>query len=125
MINNLHHFCVNGNSILRVDTTFELVEGLWLTDMMYTNEALTDLNGKHPEFSVPSFWHLCKTRECYGRFAGELVIKKPELLRIKKIGHDLDKALSQGLCDFFSDAKKLWYTQHMQERDLHKLKALG
>ena len=125
MINDLHRFCVNGNSILRVDTTFELVEGLWLTDTTYTNEALIDLNGKNPEFPGPSFWHFRKTRECYRRFAGELVIKKPELLRIKKIGHDLDKALSQGLCDIFTDAKKLWCTQHMQERDLHKLKTLG
>ena len=32
MINDLYRFCINGNSVLRVDTTFELVEGLWLTD---------------------------------------------------------------------------------------------
>ena len=125
MINDLHRFCVNGNAILRVDTTFKLVEGLWLTDTTYTNEALTNLNGKNPEFPGPSFWHFRKTRECYRRFAGELLIKKPELLGIKKIGHDLDKALSQGLCDIFTDAKKLWCTQHMQERDLQKLKSLG
>lgn len=28
MVNDLYRFCVNGNSVLRVDTTFELVEGL-------------------------------------------------------------------------------------------------
>ena len=125
MITDLHRFCVNGNAILHVDTTFELVEGLWLTDTTYTNEALTNLNGKNPEFPGPSFWHFRKTRKCYRRFAGELVIKKPELLRIKKIGHDLDKALSQGLCDIFTDAKKLWCTQHMTERYLQKLTSLG
>lgn len=125
MINDLYRFCVNGNSVLRVDTTFELVEGLWLTDMTYTNKALINLKGKNPEFPGPSFWHFRKTRECYRRFAGEIVIMKPELLKIKKIGHDLDKALSQGLCDIFNEAKRFWCTQHMQERDVHKLKTLG
>ena len=124
MLNDLHRFCVNGKSILRVDTTFELVEGLWLTDTTYTNEALLDSNGKNPEFPGPSFWHFRKTRECYRRFAGEMVVQKPELLGIKKIGHDMDKALSQGLCDVFQNAKKLWCTQHMQDRDIHKLKTL-
>ena len=37
----------------------------------------------------------------------------------------MDKALSQGMCDIFRDAKKLWCTQHMQERDAHKLKTIG
>ena len=125
MINDLYRFCVDGNLILRVDTTFELVERLWLTDTTYTNEALIDLKGKNPEFPGPSFWHFRKTRECCRRFAAKMVIKKPELLKIKKIGHDLDKALSQGLCDVFNEAKRLWCTQHMQEHDVHKLKTLG
>lgn len=53
MMNDLYRFCVLGNSILRVDTTFELVDGLWLTDMTYTNKELIHLNGKHPEFPGP------------------------------------------------------------------------
>ena len=61
MLNDLHRFCVLGDSILRVDTTFELVEGLWLTDTTYSNEALVDLNGKNPEFPGPSFWHFRKS----------------------------------------------------------------
>jgi len=73
-------------------------------------------------------------RPAFGTFAkpGNVIedllaslIKKPELLGIKKIGHDLDKALSQGLCDIFTDAKKLWCTQHMTERYLQKLTSLG
>ena len=42
MISNLKWYCVNGNSILHVDTTFELVDGLVLTDTTYTNEELVD-----------------------------------------------------------------------------------
>lgn len=116
MLNDLYRFCVVGNSILRIDTTFELVDGLWLTDTTYTNKALVDLKGKHPEFPGPSFWHFRKTRESYRRFAGELVIQKPELLGLKKIGHDLDKAITNGFGDIFQAAKKLYCTQHMQER---------
>jgi len=115
MLNDLFRFCVLGNAILRVDKTVELVDGLWLTDTTYTNEALIDLKGKHPEFLGPSFWHFRKTRESYRRFAGELVIQKPELLGLKKIGHDLDKALSNGFTDVFQDTKTLYCTQLMQE----------
>ena len=87
--------------------------------------TLIDLKRKNLEFPGPSFWHFRKTRECYQRFAGEIVIKKPERLKIKKIAHDLDKASSQGLCDVFNEAKRVWCTQHTQERDVHKLKTIG
>lgn len=125
MLNNLFKFCVLENSILRLDTTFELVDGLWLTDTTYKNEALIDLKRKQPEFPGPSFSHFRKTRESYCRFAGELVIRKPELLGLKKIGHDLDKAISNGFTDVFQDAKSLYCTQHMQERDAFQLQCIG
>ncbi len=101
------------------------MDGLWLTDTTYTNEALIQLDGKHPEFPGPSFWHFRKTRESYRCFSGELVIQAPELLSLKKIGHDLDQALSSGFKDIFKDAKQLFCTQHMQERDALKLQSLG
>lgn len=78
ILNDLFKFCVLGNAILRVDTTFELVDGLWLTDTRHTNETLIDLKGKHPELPGPSDWHFRKTRESYRRFAGETIIQKPE-----------------------------------------------
>ena len=55
MLNDIHRFCVLGNSILRIDTTFELVDGLWLTDTTYPNESLISQRNKHPEFPGPSF----------------------------------------------------------------------
>ena len=90
MLNDVYRFCVLGNSILQINTTFELVDGLWLTETTFTNEALVDLSGKHPEFPGLSFWHFKKTCESYRRFAGELAIQNPLLLGIKKVGHDLD-----------------------------------
>lgn len=125
MLNDLNRFCVLGNSILRVDTTFELVDGLWLTDTTYTNTALIDAKGKHPEFPGPSFWHFKKTRESYRRFAGELVIAQPSLQGLQRIGHDLDQALAKGMTDIFKDAKQLYCTQHMQERDAAQLHSMG
>ena len=98
--------------MLRVDTT-------------YSNEALIDLKGKHPEFPGASYWHFRKMQESYRHFAGEIIIQKPELLCLKKIGHDLDKALSSGFTDIFRDTKTLYCTQHMQERDAFKLQSVG
>ena len=40
---------------------------------------------------------------------------------IKKIGHDLDHAIPNGLCDILLSPEKLWCTQHMMERDAYKL----
>ena len=107
-----------GNSILHVDTTFELVDGLWLTDTTFSHEALINhRNGKHPEFPGPSFWHFKKDHETYCRFAGELAIAKPELLKIKKVGHDLDKAIAKGMTDIFQDAQNLVvHTAHERTR---------
>ena len=98
MLNDIHRFCVLENSILKIDTTFEFVDGLWLTDTTYTNESSINQSNKHHEFPGPSFWHFKKSREGNRRFAGELAIAKPKLLGIKKIGHDLDKAISGGGC---------------------------
>ena len=114
-LNAIHRFCVLGNSILRIDTT----------DTTYANESLINQSNKHPEFPGPSFWHFKKSRESYRRFAGELTIAKPELLGMKKIGHDLDKAIAGGMTDIFRDADNVWCTQHSQERDTLKLKSLG
>ena len=48
MIHDLKRFCANGTNELNIDTTFDLVYGLWLTDMSYRNLSLIDIDGKHP-----------------------------------------------------------------------------
>ena len=55
MLNDIYRYCILGNSILRINTTFELVDGLWLTDTTYTNESLINESKKHPEFLRPKF----------------------------------------------------------------------
>ena len=115
MLNDLNGFCVVGNSVLRIDATFE--------HHIYQQSACS-FQRKTSGVSW-SFWHFRNTRESYRRFAGELVIQKPELLGLKKMGHDLDKAISNGFGDIFQGAKKLYCTQHMQERDAFKLQSMG
>ena len=48
-------------------------------------------------------------------------MQDPALRGIKKIGHDLDHAIPNGLCDILLGPEKLWCTQHMMERDAYKL----
>ena len=58
---NVKKFRVTRKSILRVVTSFELVDGLWLTDSTFTHEGLVVAEtGKHREFPGPSLWHLRK-----------------------------------------------------------------
>ena len=47
MLHDVYRFCVLGNAIFRVDATFELVDGVWLTDTTYCNEALVNFKRKH------------------------------------------------------------------------------
>ena len=48
-------------------------------------------------------------------------MQNPALRGIKKIGHDLDHAIPNRLCDILLGPEKLWCTQHMMERDAYKL----
>ena len=55
---DFYSFCVKGNSTLSIDFTFEICEGLYLTDSTYQSFSLVDQYGKHPEFPGPSFKQL-------------------------------------------------------------------
>lgn len=122
MLNDIYRFCVFGNSILRIDIIFELVDGLWLIDIIYTNEFLINESKKQFEFLGLSFWYFKKSRQSYRRFVGEFVIVKLELLGLKKIGYDFDKVIVSGMIDIFKDVVNVWCIQYSQERDVLKFK---
>ena len=126
---DVYRLCVKGNSILSIDITFEICEGLYLTDSTYQNLSLVDEYGKHPEFPGPSFWHFRKTEETYRRFAGELLIAELLLLGIKKIGHDLHLLkvslalflFREDLCALFiqvSDISEVWIVNSIRLKQL-------
>ena len=99
-LRDVYRFCVKDNSILSIDTTFEICEGLYLTDSTYQNLSLVDQYRKHTEFLGPSFWHFRKTEETYRWFAGELLIAEPLLSGIKNWGMTLIKQLAISLAFF-------------------------
>ncbi|XP_066934513.1 uncharacterized protein [Clytia hemisphaerica] len=98
---------------------------MWLSDTSFEYLALLDSNGGHPSFPGPFFWHFKKDECTYRRFATELINSKPSLLGIQLIGHDLDNAIGNGIGSVLRNAERLFCTQHLQSRDVVKLKDLG
>ena len=96
-LTEIKRFCVENTGILSVDTTFEICDGLFLTDKNYPNLSLLDKRTtNHRQFPVPSFSHFKKNEETYRRFAGEMVIAEPSIAIVQKVGHDLDKSIVKG-----------------------------
>eukprot|EP00112_Aurelia_sp_Birch-Aquarium-sp1_P016153 Seg3637.1 transcript_id=Seg3637.1/GoldUCD/mRNA.D3Y31 product="hypothetical protein" protein_id=Seg3637.1/GoldUCD/D3Y31 len=125
-LKDIERFCVDGNSVQRVDTTFEIIDNCWVTDTSYTNESLvSESNGKHPEFPGPIMLHFRKDQPTYRAFASSLVAHNPRLLHVKKFGTDMDKALSGGFGDIFQNADRLTCLQHVMERDSFQLGKMG
>ena len=65
-LSGLKRCCVNSSSVFRCDTTFEVIDKLWLVDTSYTNTALIKTQDKkHPEFPRPIKVHFTKDQETY------------------------------------------------------------
>ena len=94
---DMYRFCVEDNGIFGIDTTFKIFDRLYLTNTTYLNLSLQDINGNHPEFLELSLWYFKKTRETYRLFGGKLLIYKPLLINLQKIGHDLFEGLVKGM----------------------------
>ena len=124
MLSDIKRFCVDSDSILCVDTTFDVIPGLWITDTSYECSALVSINNRHPHFPGPMMLHFKKDKKEYRTFSMELVNQCESLLHIKKIGHDLDKATAFGFSSAFPNAQHVWCTQHLQNRTLEKLKGM-
>ena len=126
MLKNLERFCVRGNSPLRFDTTFEIVNGMWVTDSSFTNNSLiNDRDRKHPEFPGPFMLHFRKDAPVFQRFALEIVNGNLNLFEVRKIGRDMDRALKKGLTAVFREADDLVCLQHVSKRDAKKINDLG
>ena len=93
-LESVERCCVNSSSVFRCDTTFEIMDKLWLTDTSYTNTALIKTqNTKHPEFPGPVMVHFTNNQGMYRCRATEIVTAKPNLSNISMIGHDMDQAV--------------------------------
>eukprot|EP00112_Aurelia_sp_Birch-Aquarium-sp1_P021630 Seg5874.1 transcript_id=Seg5874.1/GoldUCD/mRNA.D3Y31 product="hypothetical protein" protein_id=Seg5874.1/GoldUCD/D3Y31 len=54
-----------------------------------------------------------------------MIQQNPELLLIKKVGHDLDNAIGNGLTDILRNAERLYCTEHLQKADERHMKEKG
>ena len=77
-ISDIEHFSINGSSIFRFDTTFE-IDGFWLTDTSYTNLSVIDESGNHPEFPGPNMVHFQKEFMDYRPQATEMTFANENL----------------------------------------------
>ena len=102
MLKDMERFCIEGSTELNMDTTFDLVYGLWLTDTSYRNLAVVDKNGNHPEFARPSMWHFPKDCHKFCAFDSKCGTK---IIKIKKGRHEFDLATLQGMEHIFTDVK--------------------
>jgi len=124
MLKDMKRFCVEGDSLFTLDTTFDLLPGLWVTDTAYQCLALYDINNRHPHFPGPMMLHFKKDTLEFQTFASELVNQCGALRGIKKVGHDLDAATANGFTSVLPDAQHLWCTEHLQNRTVEKLRKM-
>ena len=124
MLQDIKRFCVDDDAVFAIDTTFEIVPGLWLTDTTYECRALFDINRKHPHFPGPFMLHFRKDEPEFRAFGYELISQCTYLSGIRKIGHDLEAAMAIGFATAFPKSKHLWCTQHVQERTIEKLRKM-
>ena len=91
-LNDIETFCVNGNNVLLLYTTFDVC-GIWLSDTAYQNRRLVNDKIEHPWFFGPILFHMKKTPETFSRFCMDLVASKAEIRKLPILRTDLEKAL--------------------------------
>ena len=81
-------------------------DGLWLTDVLY---KYIDQSRRRKVCSISrtKLLPFPLGQKGFPRFATELIVENPELIKIKQIGHGLDKAQMRGFPDIFTTTKIL------------------
>ena len=112
------------SSVLGIDTTFNLCN-LWVTDSCYKNDRIVhNVTGNHPVFLGPLLFHFTKDESTFTRFALEMIALDPEVINIKKIGSDMEKAIYNGVKAIIPSAGQLYCVQHLSQCDEKKLDKL-
>ena len=121
-LNDIETFCVNGNNVLLLDTTFDVY--MWLLDTAYQNRKLVNDKLEHPLFFGPILFRMKKTPKMFSRFCMNLVASKAEIRKLPILGTDLEKALFQGFKVIIPTMQSLLCVKHMSDRDQKKLTSL-
>ena len=112
------------SSVLGIDTTFNLCN-LWVTDSCCKNDRIVhNVTSNHPVFLGPRLFHFTKDESTFTRFALEMIALDPEVINIKKIGSDMEKAIYNGVKAIIPSAGQLYCVQHLSQCDEKKLDKL-
>ena len=91
-LNNIETFCVNGNNVLKLDTTFDVCD-MSLLDTAYQNRRLVNDKLEHPWLFRSILFHMKKTPETFSRLCIDLFASEAEISKVPILGIDLEKAL--------------------------------
>ena len=119
-LNDVVQFCCAGDSVLSIDTTFNLCKN-WLTDSCYQNLRLENLNGNHPIFLGPCILHFKRDAFLFSRFLKEMSSFNMQIMSLKTIGTDMDRAIFNGFSRDILELKLLICALHLEKADKQKL----
>ena len=120
--NNIETFCVNGNNVLKLDTTFDVCD-MSLLDTAYQNRRLVNDKLEHPWLFRSILFHMKKTSETFSRFCIDLVASEAEIRKLPIFGTDLEQALFQGFKVIIPTMQSLLCVKHMSVRPSDKLES--
>ena len=121
-LNNIETFCVNGNNVLKLDTTFDVCD-MSLLDTAYQNRRLVNDKLEHPWLFRSILFHMKKTSETFSRLCIDLFASEAEISKVPILGIDLEKALFQGFKVIIPTMQSLLCVKHMSVRPSDKLES--
>lgn len=127
-INDIVNFCTDPAefTILTIDTTYNVCEGLYVTPLTYKHLRLIDKqNETNPVLPGPALVHSSLGVETFKFFGESLVRLNPKLKEILAVGSDRDKSIDNGFMASFPIARILSCKRHVQGNITKTLSELG
>jgi len=122
-IEDIIKFCCSDKDscVFSVDTTFNLCD-LWVTDSSYRNKRIiSNSTGDSPVFLGPLLFHFTKDEPTFNRFMLEMVAMDPAIMKMKKLGVDMEDAIFNGIKSIIPDITHLYCVRHLRQRDEKKI----
>ena len=121
MMKDIEIFCCDPSDrekcVLAVDTTFKLCD-MWITDTTYRNKRLVRCRtGKHPVLLGPTMFHFTKNEATFRRFCCEFLAANPNIMKLSKIGTDMESAIFKGFKSVIAELHHLLCVRHMKVKD--------
>ena len=127
-INDIVNFCTDPAefTILTIDTTYNICEGLYVTPLTYKHLRLYERESrKNPVLPGPAVVHSSLEAETFQYFSETLVRLNPKLKEILAVGSDRDKSIDNGFMKPFPMGRILSCKRHVNGNIKKKLTDLG